>query len=854
MIRLPIDPRSPATGNTMTHHLIALTALLLAPLAAIQAADPTPPPSVPPLPTDCAGMGKLLCDQIDLSRPGLEEVRKLAAADQYAAALAAWRDWKVAALRQADLGPFLWHGDQLSVRRLAVAESLTGHAVPQAPANHPPSTPWFEDRFGLSGPVDRPLQTDWLAKDAAGHYSAEYMNFFFAIPLAVRYWQSGDPVYLKKWFQIAADFACHQKRAVEMLDEKSRREVPCNWTLQAQAALSQGDRVIAIVRSLSVFCKSLPEGGKPAGWDAVYQPVTAPLSKASLEWIPPLELAQLALSLVRDHPGVLLQRYQKAGAVPNQRRNGLTAVLLTATAFPEFAASRELLEKGGEGLNDYLDGGFHADGGMLEQSFNYNLGDANSLGEMASWLQPVAPALASKLEERRKAFCRLAAALSTPLARLPAMSSYSPVNPPPVWKDAKARSKWLADSVQALPGTGDPLVDRIAAQFTDPPSQAAPPFTSVAFPYSGYYAQRLNWRWDSPYLFMQGCRRGRGHSTMGHNALQVIAYGRPLLVSAGPPVYAPEQLPESLRPDFLAINELLGEHSSWKANTVLVDGHSQNRNAPVSQTAPPEPIAMRWHTSPRLDFMEGYYDEGYPKPGVSHRRQVIFVRNPGFWIVTDIMVNTDRREHQFTQVWNFPGDQQQTRPLAYGFKNEQVVLDATGHGIHTADPSGPNLWMSHCGGGALDYVKHCGEKNPYLGWFSPGFGNLLPAPQVLVNWHSSANSVLMTVICPTPGPQAPGLKLRDLSPAGDPAQAGLALELPDGTILNYQAAADARPLQTAGIAMTAQALLAVTPPDGTVRGLVVGRPDATLADCEFRWDGRVLRDPLPIQRPSGFCW
>ena len=838
----------------MTHHLIALAALLLAPLAALQAADPAPPAVAPPLPADAASMGKLLCGQIDLSRPGLEEVRKLAAAEQYAAALAAWRDWKVVALRQADLGPFLWHGDQLSVRRLAVAESLTGHPAPQAPANPPPTTPWFEDRFGLTGPVDRPLHTDWLAKDGAGHYSADYMNFFFAIPLAVRYWQSGEPGYLKKWFQITADFACNQKRAVELLDAKSRREVPCNWTLQAQAALSQGDRVISMIRSLGVFCKSLPEGGKPAKWDAVYQPVTAPLSKSSLEWIPPLELAQLAWSLVRDHPGVLLQRYQKAGAVPNQRRNGLTAVLLTATAFPEFAASRDLLANGCEGLNDYLEGAFHADGGMLEQSFNYNLGDADSLGEMASWLQPVAPSLASQMQARRKAFYRLAASLATPLGRLPAMSSHCPLNPPPVWTDAKARAKWLADSVRAMPGTGDPLGDSIAAQFTDSATQAAPPFTSVAFPYSGYYAQRLNWRWDSPYLFMQGCRRGRGHSTMGHNAIQVIAYGRPLLVSAGPPVYAPEQLPESMRPDFQAINELLGEHSSWKANTVLVDGHSQNRDAPMPQTAPPGPIAMRWHASPRLDFMEGYYDQGYPKPGVSHRRQVIFVRNPGFWIVTDIMVNTDQMEHQFTQVWNFPGNQQQTRTLAYGFKNEQVVLDAARHAVHTEDPAGPNLWMSHCGGGALDYVKHYGEKNPYLGWFSPGFGNLMPAPQVLVNWHSAASSVLVTVIWPTPGPQAPGFKLRDLSPAGDPAQAALALELPDGTTVNYQASAEARPLQAAGIAMTAQALLAVTTPDRTVRGLVVGRRDGAVADSEFRWDGQAARDLLPIQRPAGFSW
>jgi hypothetical protein len=831
--------------------LLLLIVLWFLPLALLPAADLPP---ARPFPNDADGMGRFLCGQMDLTRPGLEQVRQSADAGNYAAALSAWRDWKVMELRRADLGPFGWHGDQLNGRRLAVADLLVARiSRPEYEKINPPGDS-FTDYFGLAGPVDQPLAGNWLAKDPAGKYPDIYMNFFFAVSFSGRYWQNGDPAYLKKWFQITADFACNQKRAVEALDRKTQRDIPCNWSIQAQAALSQGDRVFSIIRSLGVLCKSLPAEGKPTRWDAICKSVAAPLPNASRDLVPPVGLAQIALSLVQDHPGALLERYQKAGAVPNQRRNGLAAVLFIATVFPEFSASRDLLKKGGDGLDDYLVGAFHADGGMLEQSFNYNFGDANSLGEMADWLRPVLPELALKLEARQKAFYRLAAALASPLVRLPAMSSYAPANTPPIWKEAKTRAKWLADQAQAMPGANDPLVAGIAARLSGQAGQAGPAFASIAFPYSGYYVQRLNWGWDSPCLFLQGCRYGRGHRTLGHNAIQVFAYGRPLLVTAGVPVYGPQQLPAESRPDCQAINELLGEHTSLKVNTVLVDGKSQNKDVPVAQTSQAVPIAMRWHASPRFDFVEGLYEGGYPRPGVSHRRQVIFVRDPGFWIVTDIMGNADQREHQFTQVWNFPGYQEKSKTLAYGFKNEQVVLDAAGHNVHTADPDGPNLWLSHCGGGGLEYEKHFGEKNPYLGWFSPGFGNLIPAPQVLVKWKSPGSSVLITVLWPAPDHKPPGFKLSDKSPGADLAQAGFEMELPDGRSVKYQVAHDPRRFQAEGITMEAQALLSVKAADGTVRGLVLGRRDAAPEAFEFRRDGQALKEVLPIECPKGFSW
>jgi|GEM_PF-3022635 len=801
------------------------------------------------IPTDAESIGRILCGELDLNRPDLADIRKLASQEKYTQALNAWRDWKVMQIRGMNLGQFSWHGDQRHGGRLLAAEVLAGK-IPAKPVPYLA----FTDYFGLSGAPDHPIHPDWLAKDPSGHFGVDYSTFFFAIPLAVRYWQSGDPAYLQKWFQITADFASNQKRAVEALDAKTLKEFPCNWSVQAGAALTQGDRVASIIRSLGVLCKSLPESGKPKDWDLVNAPLTTPASAASLALIPPVELAQIALSLVHDHPVALLERYAAAGAVPNQRRNGLAAMLMIGAAFPEFTASQVLLPKAGAGMDDYLNGAFQHDGGMLEQSFNYNLGDANSLGELSILIKSQSPELSDKLLQRQAAFYRTMASLATPIGKLPAMSSASPANPPPIWKDPKALHDWLSLESASIRGTNDPLCASVAVQLSETPSLQPPSFASVAFPYSGYYVQRLDWHWDSPWLFMQASRPGRGHRNMGHNALQLTAYGRPLLVSAGPPVYNPEQLPPESRSEFDAINKLLGEGSSLKVNTVMVDGQSQAEIKTPAAVGQPDPIATRWHASPRFDLMEGYYDLGYSGQKVTHRRFVIFVRDMGFWIVTDIMQNDDGKEHSYTQNWNLPGFQDQGKTKASGFKKDQVIAEPAGNSFHTVDPDGPNLWMYFCGGGERQIANHYGEKNPYLGWFSPGFGNLIPAPEVMVNWKSSSSSVLVSVICPTKTNEQPPFILKDNSKNGDQTVASLEMERKDGSKIEYHAALTPQMLRIAGGFINAQACLAVKFTNGTVRGLVIGRVGATPSDFEFSGNGSTIGDISPINVPKGFRW
>jgi len=788
-------------------------------------------------------LGKALCETVNLNTPGLEEMRRKAADGRYAEALAAWRDYKVVQLRKTALGTFNWHGDQRNGRRLAAADLLIEKidAAAYEKINSPDNS-FFVDRYRMRGPVDGAKPIDWLARDNRGDAPCDYANFFFAIPFAVRYWQQGDPVYLRKFFQVAGDFAVRHKALVEDLPVAERNRVACNWSNRAGAALSQSDRVSVMIRILGVLAKSLPDHAEKASWEQVLAPRDIPLKPGAAAIVPAPELAEIALSLVNDHPPVLAERYLKAGAVPNQRRAGLAALALIATTFPEFRASQPLLAEVTNGLVDYLKGAFHRDGGMLEQSFNYNLGDAASLTELAGFTEHSNPALASAMEKQQGAFYRGMAALINPIGKLPAMSSYGPSNPPPIWKDAKARQTWLAAQSATASTWHDPLAAQVSGILGG--SGSAPAFASIAFPFSGYYVQRGGWSWEAPFLFFQGSRPSRGHRTQGNNAIQLTAFGRPLIVTAGPPVYDPGQLPVALRPEFAAINELLGEDSSWKTNTVLVDGASQKQPKEILQEAPTTAIDARWYTSPVFDYLEGFYDLGYAGTaagsGASHWRQAIFIRDPGLWILVDTVNATDGKSHEFCQNWIIPGCETNGNVKVCGFGKDQLAIDPAGNIIRTADPDGPNLTLRHVGlrGASIRYIHHYGEKSPWRGWFSYGFGGLVPAHQIEARFIATGLATWITILQPRRTGDDSEIVVIDHSPMGNPRVAACRFILPGNRTVTAQA--------DGGLALT------VAGPAGSDELIIAGRGSPGSHACHRAPNG--ANRTMPIAAPATFSW
>ena len=799
------------------------------------------------IPTDPAALGKVLCEAVDLNTPGLEEMRRQAAEGHYPEALAAWRDYKVDALRRADLGVFDWHGDQRHPRRLAAADFLIGKIDAAAyEKTNPPSGSFFIDRYGMRGFTDGSKPIDWLARDSSGDLSVDYANgyvsFSFAIPFATRYWEQGDPAYLRKFFRIGGDFAVRQRALVEALPAEKRQKIACGWTTRAQDALSQSDRVFTLIRIIGLFAKSLPDTAPKADWNQGLAPRDVPLRPGSSALIPTPELAEIALSLVNDHPQALKERYLNKGAVPNQRMAGLRALLTTAMLFPEFKASKPLLAEVNDGLADYFKGVFHRDGGMLEQSFNYNLGELSSYTELIAMLKPVTPNLAAGIERQQAASQRAIASLTTPIGGLPGISSYRSQNPPPIWKDDKARQSWLAGQSTLTGAMHDPLAAQVAGMLGG--SGIAPSFTSIDLPFSGYYVQRGGWTWDAPYLFFQGSRPSRGHHTAGNNAVQVAAFGRPLLVYGGSPVYFPGQLPVELRSEFKAINGLLGEDSSWKANTVLIDDESQKYPKQILQEAPADPVDARWFTSRAFDYLEGFHDGVYggtaSGSGATHLRQVIFIRDPGLWVLVDTVNTTDGKPHEFCQNWIVPGDETNGQVHVYGFGKDQLSVNSAAHTVRTSDPEGPNLTMIHSGlnGGALHYIHHYGEKNPWRGWFSYGFGAFVPAHQIEVRFTATDSATLITVIHPRRTGETEEIAVSDLSPAGNLREAACRFTLPGNRTVTVHAR---KKLE-----------FTVSGPSGSDGLIVTGR--GVPGSYAFHHSPGGEEHTLPITSPAAFSW
>jgi hypothetical protein len=809
------------------------------------------------IPTDATALGKVMCESVDLGTPGYERMREHAKNGRFAEALNAWRDRKVLEFRQADLGEFGWHGDQLNGRRLSCADQLVGKTSVDGRKN-PGDDTFFSDIYGMrqAGPGAPPI--DWLAKDANGKIAGTYSHFFFGIPFGARYWQTGDPVYVERFFLIAGDFAVRQKGLVEKLPAEVRKTFVCGWTQSPPSALAQGTRVMSLIRTVGLMCKSLPDKETKAKWEDVLAPRTSILKEGTEKTVPAGGLAQVALSLVNDHTPALLERYMQAGSVPNQRRCGLGALVLIGTQFPEFKTSKTVLTQSYEGLKDYLEGTSQRDGGMLEQSFNYNLFDALGFGELAILLKVRNPELAALMLEKQMSFYRMAGALITPFGVMPAMSSMSPPNPPEIWKDTTLRQRWMAKALQELKEWKEPLAEKIANTLVLDKPAAVPGFTSVAFPFSGYYVQRGGWNWQSPYLFFQGSRQSRGHHTLGNNAIQVSAYGRPLIVSAGVPAYGAEQLPPERRQNFEEINELLGEDSTWKVNTVLVDHSSQKPSATIAQTAFPTPVVARWHTSPAFDYLEGFTTSGYvaqTAKDVRHMRQVVFVRDPGLWVVVDVMLSADSAAHTYTQNWILPGNERDDKTPVTGFRKADVTADESSRVIRTNDLAGPNLTLRHVGlrGGQLKYVHHYGDKKPWRGWFATTFGRLLPAHQIEANFTATGNATLITILQPRQTGDATDLVVTDGSEQGSLTSSACKIRLSNGRVLSVFARDSEGQIQAPPFNGNAQLVVTLERTGGNVEGLVITKRES---QGSFAFNVRPGQPALrtPILSPTNFQW
>jgi len=772
----------------------------------------------------------LFFQKLDLARPELREISALLDGGKLEDALNLWRDQVVMRLREHDFNEFGWHGYAPHPRPCGAVDALTGIVSRETYLSDPDAT-GFLDIYGMSGLPHTVEKINWFVDINGdvdwGHpklaqldisqkmLKIDYANFEFFKSFTARYWQTGDERYREKAFEIMSDFARNHKREFwrdyheKGIDDKDIREIyRCDWRLHTNG-LSMGWRLKNFLKNMAGLCKCL-SSDKSEDWDDVLKPVHGKLTREELDRIPAEQLADIAVSLVEDHTGKLLWFCIRPGAVPNQRAEGLKALAFLSVIFPNFKVTPQLVEYVERAYEEMLGSNILPDGGSLEQSFNYNGQDKEGLEELIRFFGDRPPRYAQTALEKVKARRAVDDGLQTPLGGLPQVGNSHDVLGKNVWESEEAARRYQES--EDIRGK-TPVKPQL--------------YTSKAFPYSGFFAMRSGWEMKDLYLFFMAGRPQRGHSMRDNNAIQMTAYGRQLVVCGGSPTYGNFRTEDVRGADFY-----LSEASSLKNNTVIVDGHSQSKNAPRAEKAYKTPIKSRWHSSERYDLVDGLYNLGYGEfengrdvnvdMSVEHYRRVIFIKQAKFWLIEDRMINKGEDEHQYTQVWNFLPyhEDKDWRNSIAGFEGKQFAPG--NQRFQTAVPAGPYVDFMHFGPAKISYEKYFGHRDPWLGWYATGIGDARPAMDVHVNWQSEDSDTLLTLMMPVDTRRGPLVGTIHRPTGVSETVSGLDALILTGTRLIYLSSPHQEKLEHDSISAVARSLMVLDDFKGGVSGIAIG--------------------------------
>jgi hypothetical protein len=787
-----------------------------------------------------AVVAEKLFSLVKLDGQDMREVRTALEAGLHEKALEAWRNQIVLRLRDTRFT----HGRQpwkyLQEESLETADFLVGR-----------NPDFFKsDVWGVAGPPPLANRVNWVAREkepSVGFWDKGKIYDFLPgrIESLVGAWfSSEDPIYLHKYFELLEDFSVYRPEQVKALPPELRSHFAPRYSMDAADTLKLADTTITRLRMLALAVKILP-GAQPS-WqhkhsgknlsaenerktvlhlrfmEEVLLPVDTPVSQNSLELVPPTALANLVISLLMHDCPVLMRRYQHYGAVPNQRLTGLIALNMVNALFRPVEPFGENAQMG---LLDYLNASYLPDGGDIEPSFNYNSGLVDGLRQVLWVYGEKDHPLLAKIRAACLAREELLAAVTFPGGGLPRIGSGGHALPRRDGEGRQIDYEEVRELEEMLTKTLSPIARAVYQNHLVNPVDV--PFTSIAYPYSGYIVQRKDWTADSPYAFMISSRNNRGHDKPNRNSLELAAYGREFLVAAGPPPYNDKFLPEDQRPQFATIVDYV--KGPFASNTVIVDGLRQQ--LPAYSEGAPEPISWRQFKSQWLDVNEGFFKAGYAegKDTVidgSHQRRLLFLRDWDLWIVEDTLQVAG--EHRYTQIWKFPpaeGEVKGTPVQLYGFTKDDVVLRPEKNVVFTSDPDGPNIALYSFGHPAVTFERYYGEKEPYRGWFGQGIGGArLPANDVLLSWTEKDTTQRLTAILPARRGLSP---LRSIEPLGE-----YGFELDGGSGKNLRCHAFRKPTRIVEGDMTATARLALFVTEGVDRkGLVL--------DCEqFSYKGK----------------
>lgn len=425
--------------------------------------------------------------------------------------------------------------------------------------------------------------------------------------------------------------------------------------------------------------------------------------------------------------------------------NGLAQIgllfpqLRDAPAWQEYALDR---------LVEELPAQVHPDGMQYELSTGYhqvNIRNYQWVWDLyAAYDQSVPPEFGQWLELMQDANLRLA----RPVGRLPNLN------------DGREHdiAKLMTSAAERFPHRPE-----FAWAATGGRAGEMPDYTSVAFPYAGYYVMRTGWEPTAIWALVDAGPFGVAHQHEDKLNLLLDAYGRTLLTEGGN--YAYDDSP--MRRYVL---------STRSHNTIRVDDADQNRGVHFRR----DDVDVRahcgasWHTSADRDVVAARYNEGYGAAAdiaVTHHRSVTLYKagldtelSP-FLLVVDRLVPPDEETHSYEALWHFDPEH----------------VTSAGSMVRSDDADLANLTI--VAGGPADLTTHVvsGQEEPlWQGWKTTGDGmqgEYTPAPTAVYSWRGSGPTRLVTVVYPRPaGAECP---IETVEAADDPADTTVRLRLSD---------------------------------------------------------------------------
>ncbi len=354
----------------------------------------------------------------------------------------------------------------------------------------------------------------------------------------------------------------------------------------------------------------------------------------------------------------------------------------------------------------------------------------------------------------------------------------------PNWSPLRSQAnKFTGDSMMLPDALTDPQNARIISAVFNQGNGAhgvtgVPHFTSDAHPYAGYYYIRSGWGENDQYLYLQSTRPMMSATWQNNNNILLRAFGRDIFIFGRNTPVVVDNLPQIGNGDYPRYPP---EYKAKRFEPLFGKWNSGSHYE--------TPRKHRWHNSDLFDLAEGVYngpfartDSGYDRfvDDVEHRRQVLFVRHLGVWVLLDRLHSPQERTYRF----GFP---------FHGFDRKHIVANPDAFSIRTEDPDGVNLTIRQ-------FSATPGRKlNELVGAGAQQMISVLYPRQKIEHDLKSIEAL-----------------------PGDGSTAGFIAGTPDGGKIWFQSAPESGELSAGPVTVTGESLLLVTLPDGSQHGIALG--------------------------------